>query len=389
MKMYQLARIRLNGEMGTAKMPQGGPLSDTQFTALNGWLTANAPAGTETTCTMTPAMNDPNDPTLLPPDDGTTAVESKATTSQCDLPGARDPLVAREEGEVCYNFQAHGQSSPDDTSKFDVPLDESYNQFYYAVPWPAGSVATRFGSDFDNEPVLHHWLMFSSISPNPPGTVATNVTGTTLGENAELLAGWAVGGCTTDYGPDIGTKLPDDGAIMVQWHHFNSTGAPAQDGSKVQICVVPAAKRKNIAGLTFLGTEDIAIPGMGQGTASSDCTNNSGSDITILGFTPHMHTIGTHMQSIVMRANGGKTEMVFDKDFVFNEQVNYREAPFLVLKPGDTVRSTCTWTNPAPTPVGFGQSTHDEMCYQFTVAYPYGALNNGVFSLIGATNTCW
>ncbi len=39
-----------------------------------------------------------------------------------------------------------------------------------------------------------------------------------------------------------------------------------------------------------------------------------------------------------------------------------------------------------------GQQRHSgmqEMCYQFTISYPYGALNNGVISLIGATNTCW
>jgi hypothetical protein len=29
------------------------------------------------------------------------------------------------------------------------------------------------------------------------------------------------------------------------------------------------------------------------------------------------------------------------------------------------------------------------MCYNFTMAYPAHALENGVPSLIGATNTCW
>jgi hypothetical protein len=95
------------------------------------------------------------------------------------------------------------------------------------------------------------------------------------------------------------------------------------------------------------------------------------------------------MTSVVTRVKGGKTEMVFDKPFVFNQQVNYKEDPFLILNPGDKIESTCTWTNPSANVVGFGQSTHDEMCYQFTAAYPYGALNNGVLSLIGATNTCW
>jgi hypothetical protein len=39
--------------------------------------------------------------------------------------------------------------------------------------------------------------------------------------------------------------------------------------------------------------------------------------------------------------------------------------------------------------VAFGSSTTQEPCYQFTYSYPVGALNNGVFSLIGAGNTCW
>jgi hypothetical protein len=390
-KMYELARIRINGEMGTTPMPQGMELAVESKATLNTWLTAMAPTGAACTGTemMKPTMNPPTntDPNVI--DDGSDGSPmSTATTSQCDLPGSRDHLVETA-GETCYDFQVHGSSGAGDTSKFDVPVDETYNQFYYGVPWPAGSVATRYGGDYDNLPVLHHWLAFSSISTNPPGTVTPNVTGTTLGENAELIAGWAIGGCNTDYGPDVGVTLPDDGDIMIQWHHFNSTGTPQQDGSKVRICTVPKAARKNIAGITFLGTEAIAIAPGGDTSLGSTCTNNSSGPITILGFTPHMHTIGSHMTSVVTRAGSGKTETVFDKAFVFDQQVNYKQDPLLVLNPGDTIESTCTWTNPSDGVVTFGQSTHDEMCYQFTLSYPYGALNNGVFSLIGATNTCW
>ncbi|HMI89966.1 MAG TPA: hypothetical protein VK509_01320, partial [Polyangiales bacterium] len=296
------------------------------------------------------------------------------------------PLVARD-GETCYEFKTHGQTGATDTSEFAIPLDESYSQFYFNVPWPAGSVATRFGSKFDNLKVLHHWLAFSSISPNAAGTVAKNVTGTTLGEAAELIAGWAVGGCTTEYPNDVGVVLPDSGKIMVQWHHYNNTGMPQTDGSAVQICTVPKAMRKNLAGLTFLGTEDIFL-GAGQPTAVGSCVNLSGEDIHILGFTPHMHTIGIHMKSEVMNPDG-KMEVPFDKPFVFNQQVNYMQNPAYILKPGARITSTCTYQNDSGVPVAFGQSTTQEMCYQFTVAYPYEALNRGNFSLIGATNTCW
>jgi hypothetical protein len=387
MKVYELSRIRLNRELGTTPMPQGEPLATGQLTALDGWLRAGAQAGTAcsgTAGTGSVAMPGGGTGGTMAPD------PSGSGDSECDKPGAFDPLVAQDD-ETCYAFQAHGASSAGDTSKFTVPVDESYSQFYYDVPWPAGSVGTRFGSDFDNLPVLHHWLAFKSDSTNPAGTVSPNVTGTTIGENTELIAGWAVGGCTTTYPPDVGVELPSAGKIMVQWHHFNSTGAPAQDGSKVQICVAPAGSRPNIAGLTFLGTENFNGPfGMGPGKQefTTSCTNDSGKPITILGFTPHMHLIGTNMKSVVERMNG-TTETVFDKPFVFDQQVNYMQKPAIVLQPGDTITSTCTFMNDTDHNVAFGQSTKDEMCYQFTLAYPHGALNNGAPSLIGATNICW
>ena len=310
--------------------------------------------------------------------------------SSCDVAGAFKPLVAKE-GETCWEFQTHGASAPNDTTKFEIQGGESYNQFYYDVPWPAGSLATRFGANFDNLKVLHHYLVFSSRVNTAAGTVARNVTGTTLGENSELLAGWAIGGCTTTYPSDVGVKMPDSGKIMVQWHHFNSTGSPQADGSKIQICTVPAGSRPHVAGLTFLGTENLGgLVGMGPGKQefNGSCTNDSGAPITIIGFTPHMHTIGAHMKSVVTKAGGG-SETVFDKPFAWDQQVNYMLDTAYVLQPGDKITSTCTYQNDTGFNVAFGQSTEQEMCYQFALSYPYGALNNGVFSLIGATNTCW
>jgi hypothetical protein len=101
-----------------------------------------------------------------------------------------------------------------------------------------------------------------------------------------------------------------------------------------------------------------------------------------------MHLLGVHMKSVIDRAAGG-TETVFDEPFQFDQQVNYIMNPPVVVQPGDRITSTCTFNNTTDANVAFGQPTTSEMCYQFAFAYPYGALNNGVFSLIGATNTCW
>jgi hypothetical protein len=403
MKMRELARIRINREMGTTQMPQSGALAADAFATLNGWLQGGAPAGMACAATGTAGMGSTQTPKNGMAGQGSVGnvgsggsggtvvpVGTPGANTQCSDPKAFDPLVAdTAAGETCWEFQTHGQSAPGDKSKFTVPTGESYNQFYFDVPWPAGSLETRFGTVFDNKAVLHHWLMFTQGLSTAAGTVSPNVTGTTLLDGgAELIAGWAIGGCSTTYPKDVGVTLPSSGTLMIQWHHFNSTGAAAPDGSKVQICTVPAGMRAHVAGLTFLGTETIDIPAHAMGDATSTCTNNSGAPITIVGFTPHMHTIGSNMKSVVNKM-GGMSETVFDKPFVFDQQINYMLTPQYVLQPGDSITTTCTWNNPNAAAVSFGQSTTAEMCYQFTVAYPYGALNNGVISLIGASNTCW
>jgi hypothetical protein len=52
------------------------------------------------------------------------------------------------------------------------------------------------------------------------------------------------------------------------------------------------------------------------------CVNDSGAPITIWGFTPHMHKLGRHMNSVVRRKDG-TMERVFDRAFDFNAQIPY------------------------------------------------------------------
>ena len=440
MKLYQLARMRINGTNGLQKMPQGNPLSPSDFSTLDAWLASGVPAGMAclpvsgaggyigsgaapgaggsigtgsggdvTGAGLAPTVGGATGAGSSPAAGGSAgtgaapgaggvlntsgSIVSPNTPDQCaNDPDQFKPLVA-EPGETCYEFQVHGVSSPTDKSKFTIPTGQTYNQFYYDIPWPAGTVATRFGAKFDNLKVLHHWLAFGIVAGGmAAGTVQPNVLGTTLGQGAELIGGWAVGGCNVFFQKDMGLKLPATGQIMIQWHHYNSTGGPAEDGTSVQFCTVPENMRPNIGGLTFLGTENFnGLAGMPPGQVSKfsgTCTNNSGKPITIVGYNPHMHLLGTNMTSVVMH-KGGKQETVFDHPFQFDHQVNYLLNPGYVLLPGESITSTCTFNNTTSASVAFGQSTMQEMCYQFTFAYPYGALNNGVISLIGATNTCW
>jgi hypothetical protein len=364
MKMHALVKARIND--AASPMPPGGGMAATDLTALNTWLDSGAPAGTDAdkTCDAQPI----------------------------DMNGSDDPLCAPQAGEqeTCYEFPVHGGQTPDDRSKYSVATGEHYEQFYYKVPWGSDVQATRFGAKYDNTAVLHHWLLYTTNAGLDADGTHQTVIGTTIGEESQLLAGWAVGGRDVCFPKHIGLQLPPPGGMLdVQWHFYNSGNAAADDATSVFICTVPAGTRPNTAGLTWLGTENLSMQPGQMADKTGSCPNDSGADIHVWAFWPHMHKLGRHMKSTVTHADTGMTETVFDKAFDFNHQVHYPFDTELVLKPNDVVTSTCTFDNVTDGVVDYGPSSNEEMCYQFAFSYPAGALDNGVFSLTGASNTCW
>ncbi|MDD9943443.1 MAG: hypothetical protein OXU20_20555 [Myxococcales bacterium] len=61
----------------------------------------------------------------------------------------------------------------------------------------------------------------------------------------------------------------------------------------------------------------------------------------------------------------------------------------MVLQPGDTLQTTCSFHNDLGYSVAFGDTTLSPRCYLQTYAYPVGALASETPSLLGARNTCW
>jgi hypothetical protein len=359
------AHARLND--AAKPMPPGGTISEQDKQTLNDWLAGGMP--------------------MASADQG--ACYTGAPTH--DDAYFKAGLAAKAD-ETCYDFTSHNGQTKDDKTPYSVRTGEHYEQFYFKVPWGADKVMTRFGGKFDNLSVLHHWLLFTSARPaSAEGTHETS-SGSTIGDSSELIGGWAVGGDNVEFPDDMGLELPADGMLNAQWHYFNQGTEAALDHSSIQICTVPRDKRKNVASLTFLGTENLGgfsgMPAHQKSNYSGTCRNRSSGPITVWGFTPHMHQLGRNMKVTVKRMDGSM-ETPFDKAFDFNSQITYPADPPIVLQPGDSITSTCTFDNDTNAPVAFGPSSNQEMCYNFTMAYPAHALDDGVFSLIGAKNTCW
>ena len=378
-KVYELVQERVHDK--DRPMPPIGELSAAEVAAIDEWVKGGALTGpaADATCDTTPVG-------------GAVKPESERSRGRI-TPGPN---------ETCYDFKVHMTQGVVDDTKFEVPVGEYYQQFYYSVPWPANSVATAYATLADNAQVLHHWLLFSTNELQPHGAHIHAPLPTLIGTDPILLAGWAVGGPNLIAPENVGFQLPDPGTrtINVQWHFYNSTTGNQADGSSVQICTVPKAMVANVGGVTWLGTEDLngnvffggaGMPPGQESTFTTTCNPGRGGlsadqPIHIIGFEPHMHRIGKRMSTSVKHMDG-TLEKIFDEPFVFGSETHY----FVdyELKPGQQLVTSCTFFNDNNFGVPFGESSDTEMCYQFTFAYPARSISNGAASLLGVTDTCW
>jgi hypothetical protein len=298
--------------------------------------------------------------------------------------------------ETCYELHAHGQPTVGDKSKYAVPMGETYTGFIFKAPWPAPVQGLRFRHLPDNAAVLHHWLLYSESSPLADGDIEAcelaGPTGFLCGQAStrSLITGWAPGRGDFRLPEGVGLELPAPGALLaVEFHYFNTGTAMASDGSGVEICTT-SKFRANTASVTWLGSQKINVPARMMGTASGVCNPlrkgmGANDPIHILFSWPHMHKLGIHMKSVVTHAAGAQ-EVMWDGPFSFDNQALH-DTPVLLMA-GDSVATTCTFMNTTDNPVMFGQSTTQEMCYNFTYAWPAHSLDNAGAELGGAENTC-
>ena len=254
-------------------------------------------------------------------------------------------------------FVAHAGGDQQQPYKVGVAGD-AYVNFTFPSPWKGKVYAYEFTPVIDNDIVLHHWLLYKTAAGS---------------SSRELVHGWAPGGEAGTFGDGVAMGL-QEGTYTLNMH-YNSTDAAATDASGVSICITKE-KPRHEAELIWLGTDRI----FNVREATGVCNPVGPGPINIVGVSPHMHTYGRQMTSIITRADGTK-EVLHDEPFTFDSQVSYPKN--IVLQPGDSIATTCKWDRE----VRFGRGTGDEMCYLFTVAWPVGALRSGGRGLHGP-NSC-
>jgi hypothetical protein len=266
-------------------------------------------------------------------------------------------------------------------AKWEMPqaTTDEYVCFGVDVPNAQKRHITQISPKVDNNKIVHHLLVFESkelLSGTP------KKCGSTLDPAWKLLYAWGPGTQPYILPPEAGFPMGEDaegeaGAsshYIVQVHYSNIPHDAGQiDGSGVELCATETL-RPNDADLVALGGVEFSIPA--HGTLQTECNTKvpgpSGADPMVVFQTwPHMHKIGTKLSSVVTHADGTKEDLVRVDNYSFDNQIVYPRYPnTMQLVYGDTIQTTCEWSNPSDKKVGWGEDTLDEMCFNFITYYP-------------------
>jgi hypothetical protein len=357
----QVTPARINATEQARLMP---PVSSSTVTApelqaFNAWLQGGA----------------------LPVAKGCVVTEAKVpTTGEPVRPGADgprsggatlEPQVYNDPDMTCYQFLTHAQG--DINAPYTQGQGENYVNFSFKPGWKGTQYLRSIKLvNVENATVLHHWLLFKDTSMKRDGAVAAS--GGTHTDGAVLLHGWAPGATPIFYDPDVGMKMEDNVSYSLEAHLYNMSGKSGTDHSGAEVCVTPKVPT-HVVDVSWVGTDSI----FGTSATGTCRPKNQTGPIHLIGAQPHLHKKGIHQKVVITRA-GGMKETIHDLPFNFDDQRYYIKD--IVLMPGDTMTTTCTYSEPAM----FGSSSDAEMCYFFSIAWPAGQL--GASSAIHGANTC-
>jgi Copper type II ascorbate-dependent monooxygenase, C-terminal domain len=341
-KIYSRALTRMKAT--SMPMPPQGTVAPADLALLESWVQAGAPMGADPTCAAS------------------------------DAPAAPAEFAWPKDCEKFYKILAHDANDKSKPFVMGANL-ESHPQFVFDAPWGNDEVqGLAFKPVTDNKRVLHHWILYQN-------------------NGGAFLTGWAPGQDASKgtLPNDVGMFLPSGSQSLRLDMHYNNllpTSKDELDASGVEICVVTKPKFRANTASVFMGFAGIGLPMVPANAVNYDltgiCTVAASAPVHLLTTSAHAHRLATHTKFTVQKKSGTQIVM-HDEPFNFDEQTSTALPMEVVLETGDTVNTTCKYSNPTSQDIQFGENTDNEMCFNFAVYYPKDALNCDLLGgLLGA-----
>jgi hypothetical protein len=212
----------------------------------------------------------------------------------------------------------------------------------------------------------HHTVLTRYQGSAPDGVVPCN-----FGVNGQsMIYGSGVGAPDFAFPSGVGLHLAAGTRLLLNLHLYNASDAPIRGTSGTLFQAAAPGEIQHPAELVLAGpTLSLAVPS-GVTTQSGSCNVSSitAAPIQVFALSQHMHRLGRHMRSTVVR--GGSEIVLQDLPYDFEQQTFHLTASTTELRPGDVVKTSCTYENATGATVRFGESTDDEMCFTDLFYYP-------------------
>lgn len=243
-----------------------------------------------------------------------------------------------------------------------APNEEGYYCVYATVPRDMYIKAFR--------PLIpngtHH-----TVLTRYTGSHADGISPCNAGTNGQsMIYGSGVGSPDFEFPTGVGLHLAAGTRLLANLHLYNATDATLTGTSGTLFLEATAAEIEHEAEVVLAGpTITLSVP-PGLSVQSGNCTVSQITSVPIQVFSlsQHMHKLGYHMRSTIVRDD---TEIELqDIDYDFEQQTFQRVDPFIEVLPTDTIRTECFFDNTTGTTVPFGDSSDDEMCFTDLFYYP-------------------
>jgi len=262
---------------------------------------------------------------------------------------------------------------------FSVPAQGTIDYQWIVMPigldkdtWIQG-VEVRPG----DRSVVHHVIAFYRrpgskwLVDAKPGIPTPKGSGDSeAGMSDGAIGGYVPGLPANRLAPGRAIFLPAGSDIVLQVH-YNATGKATTDRTKVGIVFARTEVAERSFQIGLANGSFVIPPGDPNYRVDADITVDT--DVRVLGFTPHMHTIGIHIEFRAVFPDGTREVLLRVPKYDFNWQLTYELARERVFPKGTKFEATAIFDNSPGNPfnpdpkaaVRFGDQTWDEMMVGF------------------------
>lgn len=257
---------------------------------------------------------------------------------------------------------------------------------YRCFVLPTGLTADKFITAFEcvpgNRSIVHHVLVYAETTGTStrldnldPGPGYTNFGGIGT-DSAILIGGWVPGATPVQYPKGFGMHLPKDAKVVMQIH-YPAGSAGMSDSTELHLFFSPTNSVRNLLMIPALNhLSNIDRPLVIPANTVQQFTEQQAlpADITLFGVTPHMHLIGTQIESFAVSPADDTLRFISIPKWDFHWQGSYMFQKALKLPQGSIAYARATFDNTVNNPynpsnppqeVRAGEATTDEMMVVF------------------------